>query len=44
MDINFLDSFRISKKSNGENWSSVFCCFRAKYLFGCVDAFIFLSG
>lgn len=37
-DINSLDSFRVSTKSNGENWSSVFCHFHVKYLFGCVDA------
>lgn len=38
MDINSLDSFRVSTKSSGVNWTSAFCHFHVKYLFGCVDA------
>lgn len=38
MDINSLDSFRVSTKSSGVNWNSAFCHFHVKYLFGCVAA------
>lgn len=38
MDINSLDSFRVSTKSSGVNWNTAFCHFHVKYLFGCVAA------